>query len=197
MLEFAPAADGDGAGKPAKQRFPLAVGPDGSAKDTVPAEKSGTFALIAEGDRGVKSEFPAQPLRLLKDEPPKLPRVNGIGEKPRQVRPTEKIYVECAATDDVAITKLVLEWKIGDGPVQALPLDARGLPAPQAEGKAVLSLGDRAKIGEKLYLRLAVTDNRDLPEVKLTPQTTYYPAKDWADMQRHLLHELISGQIKE
>lgn len=180
-LEFAPAADGDGGPKPLRQRFPLSIQADGTANVTVPATKSGSFALIAEGDRGVKSEFPSQPLRVLKDEPPKLPRVTGIGEKPRQVRPTEKIVVECAATDDVAVTKLVLEWRVGDGPVFSLPLDVRGLPALQAEGKGVLSLADRVKVGEKLYLRLAATDNRDLPEAKLTPQTTYYPAKERGD----------------
>jgi hypothetical protein len=181
ILEFVSDADAD-SGKPAKQRHQLKIADDGSTKLTVPAKVSGTFALKAEGARGVRSEFPSQPLRIHKDEPPKLPRINGIGEKPRQVRPTEKIVVECAATDDVAITKAVLEWRIDDGPIQTVPFVARGLPAAQIEGKAVLSLTDKVKIGQKLSCRLAITDNRDVPEAGLKPQTAYYPTKDqWAE----------------
>ena len=178
LLEFAPAPEGDDRPRPERQRFQLSVGADGSAKVTVPARKSGTFALIAEGDRGTKSEFPPQPLRVHKDEPPALPRVSGLAEKGRQVRPTEKIVVECTATDDVALTALVLEWKIGDGPVQTVPLDVRGLPAAQVDGKATLTLSGKVKAGEKLFCRLAATDNRLLPEASLKPQTTYYPARD-------------------
>jgi hypothetical protein len=178
VLEFAPAAEGDDRPKPNKQRFPLQVGTDGSATVAVPATKSGTFALIAEGDRGTKSEFPSQPLRVQKDEPPKLPRVSGLAEKARQVRPTERIVVECTATDDVALTALVLEWRVGDGPVQTLPLDVRGLPAAQVDGKVSLALNGKVKSGERLFCRLAATDNRSLPEAKLTPQTTYYPARE-------------------
>src|SRR5262245_35743345 len=178
VLEFAPAAENDEHPKPAKQRFNLQVGADGSAKVSVPATKTGTFALVAEGDRGTKSEFPPQPLRVHKDEPPKLPRVSGLAEKSRQVRPTEKIAVECTATDDVALTALVLEWRVGDGAVQTLPLEVRGLPAAQADGKVTLSLNGKVKTGEKLYCRLAATDNRSLPEAKLTPQTTYFPARE-------------------
>lgn len=182
VLEFAPQKDGDAT--PAKERFQLRVADDGSAKVTVPAKASGTFALTADGDRGVKSEFPPQPLRVHKDEPPKLPRVTGLSDKPRQLRPTEKIVVECAATDDVAVARLVLEWKVDDGPVQVLPLDARGLPAAQVEAKATLPLTDKVKVGQKLFCRLAATDNRNVPEAGLAPQTTTYPDKDqWSEFE--------------
>jgi len=69
--------------------------------------------------------------------------------------------------------------------VQVLPLTVRGLPAAQAEGKVTLSLKDRAKEGQKLYCRLAATDNRSIPEAKLNPQTTYYPPKDheWSEFE--------------
>jgi hypothetical protein len=180
QLEFNGEGDEE-ANRPFKQKYPLTVAADGSATVTVPALKSGTFVLTAVGAHSVKSDFPKQPLRVHIDEAPKLPRVSGIGEKPRQVRPTEKIVVECAATDDVAIAHLALEWRLDNGPVRSLPLEARGLPAAQVEGKVVLSLKERVKEGQRLFCRLAATDNRTLPEAKLTPQTTYYPAKDWSE----------------
>jgi hypothetical protein len=182
VLEFAP--DGTADQKPARERTPLVVAADGSVRVTVPAQRSGTFALVAEGDRGVKSEFPTQPLRVHKDEPPKLARVAGLAEKAQPVRPNEKIVVECAATDDVALTKLVLEWKVDGGPVQTLPLDARGLPAAQCEGKVVLPLSGKVKVGQRVSCRLAATDNRDLPEANLKPQTTFYPEMDhWSEFE--------------
>ncbi len=183
ILEFTAQADAD-SNKPVKQRYPLNVADDGTTTLTVPAKATGTFALKAEGARGVRSEFPPQPLNVHKDEPPKLPRISGIGEKARQVRPTEKLVVECAATDDVAIAKATLEWRIDNGSVQSLPLVANGLPAAQIEGRAVLSLMDKVKVGQKLSCRLAVTDNRNVPEANLGPQTTYYPAQDqWSEFE--------------
>ena len=143
-LEFIPNSDPEA--KPIHDKYPLTIAEDGTARITVPARVSGTFALTADGNRGVKSEFPTQPLHVRKDEAPKLPRVTGIGDKPRQVRPTEKIVVETTATDDVAVTKLTLEWKIDDGPVQSLPLSTRGLPASQIDGKVVLQLTGKVKL---------------------------------------------------
>src|SRR5262249_27989424 len=137
--------------------------------------------LTATGDRDVRSDFPPQPLRVRKDEPPAFPRVSGLGDKPRQVRPTEKLVVECTATDDVAVTKLVLEWKVNDGPVQTLPLDAGGRPRAKAEGKAPRALTGKVTAGAGLSSALAATDTRELPELALKPQTAYFPAKDWAE----------------
>jgi hypothetical protein len=179
VLEFTPQAVGDD--KPVKDKLFLRAADDGSVKVAVAAKVSGTFALTADGDHDVKSEFPTQPLVVRKDEAPKITRVTGLGDKPRLVRPTEKIIVDASATDDVAITSLVLEWKIDNGPVQAMPLNAANLPAPQADGKAILNLTNKVKEGQKLSCRLAATDNRDLPEADLKPQTTYYPEKEWAE----------------
>ena len=39
-----------------------------------------------------------------------------------------------------------------------------GLPAGQVEGRVTLALKDKAKEGQKLYMRLAATDNRNVPE---------------------------------
>jgi hypothetical protein len=167
-----------------KVRHPLKIAEDGSTKITVPVTVSGSFALKAVGDREVRSDFPAQPIRVHKDEAPKFPRVSGIGDKPRQVRPNEKIVVECTSTDDVAVAKLVLEWRIDEGAIRTLPLEGPGLPAQQVDGKVTLALADKVKVGQKLSCRLAATDNRDLPEAKLTPQTTHYPAKEqWAEFE--------------
>ncbi|HEX3149341.1 MAG TPA: hypothetical protein VHR66_14805 [Gemmataceae bacterium] len=178
-LEFVPTVDPEA--KPVHDKFPLKVADDGTATLVVPARTSGTFTLTAEGGRSVKSEFPPQPLHVRKDEAPKLPRVTGLGDKVRQVRPTEKIVVETTATDDVAIAALVLEWKIDDGAVQTLPLTTRGLPASQIDGTVVLPLTGKVKVGQRISCRLAATDNRNLPDFKLTPQTTYFPARDWAE----------------
>ena len=178
VLEFTPIPEGDDRPKPDRERLPAdrRRGRLRSGDGTGPEQRH--VCLDGRGRAGTRSDFPAQPLRVQKDQPPKLPRVTGLGEKPRQVRPNEKIVVECAATDDVAVTKLVLEWKVGDGAVQTVPLDARGLPAAQAEGKVTLPLAGKVKTGDKLFCRLAATDNRLLPEARLTPQTTYYPARE-------------------
>lgn len=180
VMEFTPQGGPDA--KPAKEKHYIRAGDDGSARLVLPVKVSGTFALIAEGDRGVKTEFPAQPLVVRIDEKPQLPRVTGLGDKPRLVRPTEKIVIEASATDDVAITSLVLEWRIDNGPVQTIPLTAKGLPAPQADGRAILNLADKVKLGQKVSCRLAATDNRDLPDANLKPQTTFFPEKDqWSE----------------
>ena len=115
------------------------------------------------------------------------------------MRPTEKIVVECSATDDVALSALVLEWKVGDGPVQTMPLDVRGLPAAQVDGKATLMLSGKVKAGERLFCRLAATDNRSLPEANLKPQTTYYPARDrdmdqWSEFEINPAAEPLAEQ---
>ena len=149
ILEFTAQADAD-SNKPVKQRYPLNVADDGTTTLTVPAKATGTFALKAEARARRAERIPAPALKVYKDEPPKLPRISGIGEKARQVRPTEKLVVECAATDDVAIAKATLEWRIDNGSVQSLPLVANGLPAVQIEGRAVLSLMDKVKVGQKL-----------------------------------------------
>jgi len=66
--------------------------------------------------------------------------------------------------------------------VQEWPLTAKGLPAAQAEGRAVLNLADKVKSGQRVSCRLAATDNRDVPEAGLKPQTTYFPDKEqWAE----------------
>lgn len=194
VLEFAadPNAEGN---TPERQRHPLKIAPDGATQVTVPATISGSFALKAEGTRSVRSDFPPQPLRVHKDEPPKLPRISGLVDKPRQVRPTEKLIVECTATDDVGVAMLVLEWRIDDGPVQILPLEARGLPGEQVEGKAVLVLSDKVKVGQRLSCRLAATDNRNLPEARLSPQTTYYPEKEqWSEFEINASAEPLADQ---
>ena len=59
VLEFAPAPEGDDRPRPERQRFPLSVGADGSAKVTVPARKSGTFALDRRGRTRNEERVPA------------------------------------------------------------------------------------------------------------------------------------------
>ncbi len=180
MIEFIGEGDIDST-KPFRQRHPLKIADDGTTKISLPAAQTGVFAIKAEGVQGVASKIPTQPLKVIVDEAPKFPRVSGIGEKPRTVRPDEKIAILCTVTDDVALAKLALEWRVNDGPSQFLLLDAPGLPTQQVEAKAALALKDRVKVGQKLECRLVATDNRDLPGIKLTPQTTYFPAKDWAE----------------
>ena len=193
ILEFLPEGNGDD--KPKKERHDLKVAADGAATISVPATSSGTFTLVAVGDRGVRTDFPSQPLRVHRDEPPKFPRVGGLGDKPRDVRPGEKIIIEWAAIDDVAVAKLEFEWRVNDGPARRTPLDARGLGTPQAEGKYAFALKDRVKDGDALACRLIATDNRDVPAAKLGPQMTYFPgAEAWAEFKISAAAEPLAEQ---
>lgn len=179
-VEFKPTSKENG--KSNNERQLLVVGDDGVAKFQRPALQSGSILIVAEATHGVRTELPAQPLHVNVDEAPKLPSIRGISEAPRKARPTERLSVECAAIDDVSIDTLVLEWRINEGAVQQVPFDAKDLKNAQVQGKATLSFVDRAKTGDRIYLRIAATDNRNVPEAKLAPQTTYYPAKDWSEL---------------
>ncbi|WP_020471242.1 hypothetical protein [Zavarzinella formosa] len=176
-LEFSPEM-GD---KTAKKKQTIVTNDQGRASIIWPARQSGMFQLIAEGERGVKSELPAQPLRVIADESPKFPRVVGLHERRRNIRPTELLKIDCTATDDIAVSKLALEYRINDGPVQTKVIDSPTLNTTQADGKISWNISEIAKSGDILEVRLVATDNRRVPEVMLEPQTTRYPAKDWSE----------------
>lgn len=169
---------------PESQRYPLKIADDGSTTITIPAKLSGTFTLSAEGDHRVRTEFPPQPLHVHKDEAPKFQRVVGVNDKVREVRPSERLVIECAAADDVMIDKLVLEMRLNNGPIETIPLVAPNVKAALVEGRLTLALKDKAKTGDTLTYRLAATDNCNVPEAGLKPHTSYYPERDtWAELR--------------
>ena len=178
-LEFAP----EGGDKNSRKRQNVSLNENGETSIVWPARQSGVFQLVAEGERGVRSEFPAQPLHVLPDEQPKFPRVAGLHEKSREIRPTEVMRLDVTATDDIAISRLALEYKVNDGPVQTRPLNTATLNTTQADGKLALKISEIAKTGDMLEMRLVASDNRRVPELNLEPQTTRHPAKDWAEFR--------------
>lgn len=177
-IEFTPEGEAE-----QKTKQLLSVNEQGLAQFTWTAKKSGLFQLVAEGDRNVKSEFPAQPLKVVDDEAPKFPLVTGLHEKSREILPKEPINIRSTATDDIAISQLKLEYRVNNGAIQSKELNLQQLNTPQTEGRLTWSLDQIAKAGDVVEMRLVATDNRRIPERDLGPQTTTFPAKDWAEFK--------------
>lgn len=145
-----------------------------TASVTISARTNGEFRLHAEADK-LKTSFREQSLRVQIDAPPKFEKVSGISARPRDIRPSDKIPINCTVTDDVAVSKVVMEYRVNEGPIQSLPLELKGLGTPQVTGLCAIDLAGKVKENDQFEYRLVATDNRNLPEMKLAPQSAYYP----------------------
>jgi len=181
-LEWKPEGDDGGQAAPAV-RINVPVSADATGTVAIPAVASGECRLIAEVDK-VRTNFPVQRLNVLPDAPPRFDKQEGVVDRPLVVRPTGKLRIDCTVVDDVAVAKVEMEYRVGDGPVKVAALPLKGIGGKQASGRYVFELDGKVKEGELLQYRLVATDNRDLPEAKLTPQQTYYPESGkWAELR--------------
>jgi hypothetical protein len=149
---------------------------------SVPVLTGGEFRFQAEVDK-VRTSFAPQRLVVQIDGPPKFERQEGVVDKPLSIRPSEKLEIDCTVGDDIAVSKLEVEYRINDGDIQIEPIAVKGIGTPRAIGHYAFNLEGKIKEGERLEYRLAATDNRDIPEAKLTPQKTYYPENKWAELR--------------
>ena len=157
--------------------------PVSGAAVTVPATASGTLSLHAEVDK-LKSRFRDMHLRVAIDQPPRIERVAGLTSQLRRMRPDEKPTIDITAGDDVGISKVQLELRVNREPIRFVDVPVRGLGTTKANGRYTLDLTGIAKQGDDIAMRLAVTDNRDVPEANLKPQTTWFPAENqWSELK--------------
>jgi len=154
-----------------------------TASFTVPARASGDLRLFAEIDK-VKTAFREQPLRVSIDYPPQFEEITGFTAQTRDVRPGEKLRVVCGVKDDVAVSKVELEWRVGNGSPRRIELPLKGQATPKVTARYDLDLATIAKVDDVVSYRLIATDNRDYPEKKLLPQQTFYPENEkWAELR--------------
>lgn len=174
-LEWRP---GDGTPIPAP--FPVRFHGDrlvGTGELTLPT--SGALKLVVVGDRNVRTEFPAQ-VRITFDEPPIFEKIVGLGSALREARPDDKIGIDLAIRDDIAVGSVQVEYRIGgsDSPIHSEAISLSGLGTPRAEGLHFFPLRGRAKEGDSISLRVRATDTRAVGDLR--PQEVIYPAVGWA-----------------
>ncbi len=149
----------------------------------VKALADGEYRLHAEVEK-VKTSFQEMPLRVTLDTPPKFERVAGLSVQVGLVRPKERCPISCAVSDDFGIAEVALELRINDRPATLMPLKLKGAATPHAEGDLFLDLGGLVEEGDRVAYRLTATDNRDIPEAKLSGQKSHYPADGrWVDLR--------------
>jgi hypothetical protein len=181
-LEWRPMHDGLARKAPA-QRINISVNADATAVVTAPAVANGEYRMYAEADK-LKTSFREMPIRVVIDAPPKFEKVAGLTAQPRAVRPEEPASIECAVSDDVAVSRVELEVRSNGGPVRIVELPMRSPSAGQAQVDYALDLTQFAKEGDRVECRLAAYDNRRVPTAGLQPQKTYWPADGkWTELK--------------
>ncbi|MBY0513626.1 MAG: DUF4175 domain-containing protein, partial [Gemmataceae bacterium] len=183
FLEWHPASAPPGPGT----LLALTLTPDRrAATATVSLTESGLLRLVLateDGPRRVRTEVPI-PVRVAADEPPRFVQVAGVSGRPRLARPTDRVFVGFASTDDVGVGAAELEYAVGPEfrPVR-LPLPLSGPGTRRVEGRTLFDLAGRAAEGQTIRLRLHVTDTRKLTDPALPPQTAVYPPSGWAEFK--------------
>ena len=176
-LEWKP---GDGGRVPAPTPVRLAADRQSGTAE-FPLVSSGTLKLVVVGERNVRTEYPAA-VRVTPDRPPEFEKLIGLGSAVRDARPDDKIPIEMAVRDDVAVAGVRVEYRVGesDSPVRSEPLAVSGLGTGSAEGTAYFDLTGRAKEGDTIHLRVRATDSRAVPKQELGPQSAVFPPAGWA-----------------
>ena len=181
-LEWKP--ENDDAGRivaPSKKE--LVVTQDGTTRITITAAANGEYRLILEADK-LRTPPITQTIRVIVDGAPQFDKVSGIVATPRDIKPGDKLPIDCVVLDDVAVGSVHLEYRINDDAVVAEPLDTKGTGTQRAVGALDLDLKVKAKEGDRVSYRLVAIDNRDVPEANLKPQKTYFPADNkWAELR--------------
>jgi hypothetical protein len=175
VLEWRPDAPG---GLP--ETLPVTLDPDGAGGTaTVPLREPGTLRLVLANEPGVRKlrTEVAVRVRVRADEPPRFVAVAGLYAAPRDVRPGQPVAVTVTLADDVAVAAAELEVAAGPGfmAVTRLPVTLTGAGGLTAEGRVTVEPLARMAHGEKVRVRLRVTDTRPG-----APAATY-PPDGWAE----------------
>jgi membrane-associated phospholipid phosphatase/uncharacterized phage infection (PIP) family protein YhgE len=188
-------AERQGDERPRDELSTLSLDEEGRTRIRLKANRNGTLKWAAEGERQVISDFPPQALRVVVDSPPKFLRVVGVTDRPRDIRPDEHLLVEATVSDDIGINRVVLEWRINDGPVESIPFTGKGIPGTHLDAKWLHLFRNRVKHGDILYCRLVTTDNRNVPGASLSPQIVYFPSQNiWSEFHINSSAEPLAEQ---
>ena len=144
----------------------------------------GTLKLTVMGDLNVTTEVVVA-TKATADTPPKFERVTGVSDKPRQVRPNERIPIELTIADDIKIDKVELQFELNaDAATKRVqPVTLKGVGTPRADGRYSFDLTDLAKEGDVIRFRIRAMDNRNVPEFHAPPQEVFYPEKGWSELK--------------
>jgi len=149
--------------------------------------------LVLEAEHGVTWVHPLPAWSVWVDAPPLVTQPPSLANLsadagPRRVAPDDVLPIKAAFEDQVGLGAIVLEYAVGDGPTMRQALaDGKGRPALTLDQPFLLR--GRAKDGDKLKVRLSVSDNRrlakgtliqapPLPDRDLEPQVVYVPAQE-------------------
>src|SRR5262249_431579 len=98
----------------------------------------------------------------------------------RAANSSDRVPIRFSATDDVAVSKAAIEYRINEGKkVLSDPVKLRGEGGRQASAEHNFVLAGKVKPGDPVAYRIRVEDNRDIPEFKPGPQASFYPEDRW------------------
>lgn len=165
--------------------IPLEVAADRlSATATLSLTQNGTLRVVLaneNGPRKLRTEVPI-PVRAIADAPPRFEQISGLSARPRQVRPSERILVSFAASDDLGIGSAELEYAISPAfQPERIPISLSGRDLQHLEGRSIFEIDGRAAEGRTIRFRLRVSDARRFASPPREPQTTYFPPDGWAE----------------
>ena len=200
-LEWKP--EGEAAGRNAPpSRINLALNGSPSAAATLQAVVNGEYRLQAEADR-LKTAFRPMPVRVTIDMPPRFERIAGLTAQPRAARPDETTLIDCLVSDDFGVSRVEMEYRVNEGPVQVVELPLARPGATSVQVSHPLDLAALAKEGDRIEFRLTAYDNRSVPAAGLRPQRTSFPSDgSWTELRvdssaAPLKEQEIAAQKKE
>lgn len=140
----------------------------------------GNLKLVLVGEKNVRTEISVA-TRATVDTPPKFEKVTNVSDKPREVRPDERLVLDLAVADDIKVDKVQVEYAL-DGAEQfkVVPVPLKGVGTPRADGRFAFELADKAKEGQTVRFRVRAFDNRSVPEFGKQPQEAVFPEKEWS-----------------
>jgi|GEM_PF-1744166 hypothetical protein len=163
---------------PAATRMPLILdNGNTTARLEMTAKVSGRFSLVLVAEQDIRTELPGQTLTVVVDRPPAFIKVTGVTDQPRVVGAYETVPIDLSLADDYGIDSAVIEYRLNnvvEVQTETLTLDEPG--AVQVSSRHALKLSGKVKDGDTFHYRLRIMDNRNVPEAKLTPHLTYFPA---------------------
>jgi hypothetical protein len=173
-----------------------------SASCELPAWIGGNYKLLLEEEHGIFTEFEPRLLAVKVDQPPAFLKVviidkfqtdsiqnQNLAREPatqgsrqedtRQALPYDSVPVDLALADDVGVGQAELEYRINEGTSQCEPIPLQDAGSREARGQFLFKLATKGlQEGDTLHYRIRATDNRNVPEAGLGPNTIYSPSDE-------------------
>jgi hypothetical protein len=183
-------------GPVAERAIPTGPG-DGTSID-LPSERVGTRVayLRMEGGHGIVTTHALPAWTIRADSPPRFVQplqIQGVRqrvlhERQHVVATEEPLRVQAAIADTEGLSRIVLEYRINDGPIVAVPWVVADGQLHVAIDR-VLTWPKELKEGDRYRFRLCAADNREMTQPEpLGPQIAYSPAASsgeerWIDVR--------------